>query len=65
MWTMVDRLKVILFQSLKVKYKGKKLDQFKTTWFRKQNPVSNMNCHLSTGRCTNVHTLCRALKLLS
>ena len=42
---MVDRLKVILFQSLKVKYKGKKLDQFKTTWFRKQNPVSNMNCH--------------------
>ncbi|XP_020623158.1 MPN domain-containing protein-like [Orbicella faveolata] len=24
-----------------VKYKGKKLDQFKTTWFRKQNPPSS------------------------
>ena len=32
---------VILFPFSKVKYKGKKLDQFKTTWFRKQNPVSD------------------------
>lgn len=40
----------MLFPSLKVKYKGKKLDQFKTTWFRKQNPVSTlMHFNLSTG----------------
>ncbi|XP_078344836.1 MPN domain-containing protein-like [Oculina patagonica] len=30
-----------------VKYKGKKLDQFKTTWFRKQNPTASSS-HVET-----------------
>ncbi|XP_015776613.1 PREDICTED: uncharacterized protein LOC107354644 [Acropora digitifera] len=48
-----------------VKYKGKKLDQFKTTWFRKQNsPASSMReapttskqeAHASTPKSQPVH----------
>lgn len=40
-----------------VKYKGKKLDQFKTTWFRKQNPgVSTHGDTSTSSKMSSVHT---------